>query len=105
MPLLFLLLQLTRYLKDRRHGCNEGLLIIFDKALPNGLSATRLTRVNAAAWGQLQGSSSSSSVGVLAGLRPARLMSEALHHLESDPLAVGVMMGLCQGYGVEVMQD
>jgi hypothetical protein len=98
-----LLLQLTRYLKDRRHGCEQGLLIIFDKALPNGLSATRLTRAPASSGAQLHGSPVAGLAGLLGG--GARLMMEPLHHLESDPLAVGVMMGLCQGYGVEVLQD
>jgi len=29
---------------------------------------------------------------------------QPMQQLESDPLAVGVMVGLCQAYGVEVLQ-
>jgi hypothetical protein len=90
-----LCLQLKKYLCDRRHGCSEGLLITFDKTLPNGLSATRVARVagpdRAASWPLL--------------LRQPCFSSQPLHHLESDPFAVGVMMGLCQGYGLELGQE
>lgn len=87
--------QLKKYLCDRRHGCSEGLLITFDKTLPNGLSATRVNRVAAperplTSWPLLG--------------QPC-FCSQPLHHLESDPFAVGVMLGLCQGYGVELGQD
>ena len=88
--------QLKRYLSDRRAGCDEGLLITFDKTLPNGLSATRITRVtDRQAWARLYSDRPSNA--------PA-FMAQPLHRLESDPLAVGVMMGLCQGFGVQVVQ-
>lgn len=90
-------MQLKKYLSDRRQGCEEGLLITFDKTLPNGLSATRLTRVNdrEASCGQQLYRSRNTQ---------AAFTSQPLHRLESDPLAVGVMMGLCQGFGIEVLQ-
>jgi hypothetical protein len=90
----FLFAQLKRYLSDRRRGCDEGLLITFDKTLPNGLSATRVTRVTDRVASQLY--------------RPSNarvFMSQPLHHLESDPFAVGVMVGICRGYGIELTQD
>lgn len=87
--------QLRRYLSDSRCGCDEGLLITFDKALPNGLSATRVTRVtDIHAWAQLYNDSPRNA--------PA-FATQPMHGLESDPLAVGVMMGLCQAYGVVVV--
>jgi hypothetical protein len=87
--------QLKKYLLDRRQGCAEGLLITFDKTLPNGLSATRLTRVpDRQAGAQLYRLRNTPG-----------FMSQPLHRLESDPLAVGVMMGLCQGFGIEVVEQ
>jgi hypothetical protein len=93
----YVFVQLKRYLSDRRRGCDEGLLVTFDKALPNGLSATRVTRVtDRVAWAQLYTDRPSNA--------PA-FMSQPLHHLELDPFAVGVMMGICRGFGIELAQD
>lgn len=84
-------------MSDRRHSCDEGLLITFDKTLPNGLSATRVSRVtDRVAWAQLYSDRPSNAPS---------FMSQPLHHLESDPFAVGVMVGLCQGYGLALVPD
>jgi hypothetical protein len=85
--------QLRRYLKDKVHGCREGLLITFDSALVNGLSATRVAAVDRAAWARLLGE------------RPEHapeFTTEPCHHLDREPWAVGAMAGICQQYGVDV---
>jgi hypothetical protein len=87
--------QLRRYLKDKVHGCREGLLITFDSALVNGLSATRVAAVDRAAWARLLGD------------RPEHapeFTTEPCHHLDKDPWALGAMAGICQQYGVDVLE-
>jgi hypothetical protein len=87
--------QLRRYLKDSVHGCREGLLITFDSALVNGLSATRVAGVDRAAWARLMGE------------RPEHapeFTTQPCLHLEQDAWAVGAMAGICQQHGVAVTE-
>jgi hypothetical protein len=87
--------QLRRYLQDKVSGCREGLLITFDSALVNGLSAVRVVGVDRRAWARLLGEAPEHA--------PA-FTSQPCGHLEQDPWAVGAMAGICQQYGVEVAE-
>lgn len=87
--------QLRRYLRDKDRGCREGLLITFDAASVNGLSATRVVAVDSRAWARLLGE------------RPEHapeFTTQPCHHLDKEPWAVGAMAGICQQYGVDVLE-